>query len=197
MVLATKIVSDITFVEVMIAIVIAWIITSVWLRVIDNLSYNTLGLSDKNTLHTFIVALVITVIFIAFTFCVRTSVTDMVIGDTFSTAGGGRTSSSEASNPVPSSSPSEASGGIGSRDPPQMGGNSTPPTSNVRDLLNTFSNGQTNGGVVVNEEFMKRSFSSDNVHDMDNENPAYTSDYNIHRVINIRNGRGSIRSGRF
>lgn len=75
--------SELNFLEVLIAIVISWIIIDLWLRVIENFAYRTIGLSEKSTIHTLVVALVVTIIFITFVFSVPGSVTDLIIGETY------------------------------------------------------------------------------------------------------------------
>lgn len=82
MVLASSYVDGITVIEIMIAIILAWIITSLWFRFIDNLAHGTFGLDRKSTLHTFIVAMVVTIILIAFIYSVRSTVTNMILGET-------------------------------------------------------------------------------------------------------------------
>lgn len=77
-------ISKLNFLEVMIAIVVSWIIIDLWLRVIENFAYRTIGLSEKSTIHTLIVALVVTIIFIAFVFSVPDSITDLIIGESYS-----------------------------------------------------------------------------------------------------------------
>ena len=58
--------TDITIGEALLAIVIGWLLVAVWQRFIDNLFYNTLGLSKSSAYSTFVVATSITVFFIAF-----------------------------------------------------------------------------------------------------------------------------------
>ena len=58
--------SEITFITVVLAIVIAWILVALWTRVIENLAFGTLGLNGDSFWHAFIVAIVFSVIFIIF-----------------------------------------------------------------------------------------------------------------------------------
>ena len=76
--------SELNFLEVLIAIVISWIIIDLWLRVIENFAYRTIGLSEKSTIHTLVVALAVTIIFITFVFSLPSSITDLIIGEAYS-----------------------------------------------------------------------------------------------------------------
>lgn len=80
--IAKQAVAEATFIEAMLAIIIAWILVALWQRVIDNFAYNRLGLDHNSTFHAFIVALVATVILISFTFSVSDASTDVIVGDT-------------------------------------------------------------------------------------------------------------------
>lgn len=57
-----------TFIEVFLALVLGWILVSLWQRVIENFAFGTLGLNRTSSLHALIVAAGATVIFIVFTF---------------------------------------------------------------------------------------------------------------------------------
>ena len=58
--------SEITFITIVLAIVIAWILVAVWTRVIENLAFGTLGLNGDSFWHAVIVAIVVTVLFLVF-----------------------------------------------------------------------------------------------------------------------------------
>ena len=55
--------SEITFITIVLAIVIAWILVALWTRVIENLTFGTLGLNGDSFWHALIIAITITVIF--------------------------------------------------------------------------------------------------------------------------------------
>jgi hypothetical protein len=54
----------ISFSTIVLAIVFGWLLVSVYQRVLENLSYETLGLNSRSTLHALIVAILTTIIFI-------------------------------------------------------------------------------------------------------------------------------------
>jgi hypothetical protein len=54
------------FIIIFLAIVIGWILVALWSRVLDNFTYGYLGLNQDSTWDAVIIALAITVIFIAF-----------------------------------------------------------------------------------------------------------------------------------
>ncbi len=56
--------SEITFITVVLAIVVAWILVALWTRVIENFTFGTLRLDGDSSWHALIVALTITVIFL-------------------------------------------------------------------------------------------------------------------------------------
>lgn len=64
--IAMKRAANLTFIEVLFAIVIAWLLVSLWEKVIENLAYHTIGLNPDSTTHSFIVALTVTIIFVAY-----------------------------------------------------------------------------------------------------------------------------------
>jgi TRAP-type C4-dicarboxylate transport system permease small subunit len=57
---------DISFLDVLFAIIISWILVTLWQRFVDNLLYDTLGLNQKSTYQSLVVAVAFTIIFIAF-----------------------------------------------------------------------------------------------------------------------------------
>jgi len=54
------------FATLVLAIVFGWLLVSVWQRVLENFSYETLGLNSRSTVHAIIVAVILTVAFLAF-----------------------------------------------------------------------------------------------------------------------------------
>lgn len=66
--LATTSISNLGFLEVLMAIIIGWMLVTLWQRVLDNFTFQTLGLKQNSTYHTLIVAIAATIIFIAFVF---------------------------------------------------------------------------------------------------------------------------------
>lgn len=68
MVLANSFISELNFVEVLLAIILGWILVDLWQRCIDNFTFNTLKLNKNSTYHTFVIAAIATTIFLVFTF---------------------------------------------------------------------------------------------------------------------------------
>lgn len=56
--------SEVTFITVVLAIVVAWILVALWTRVIENFTFGTLHLNGDSAWHALIVALTVTVVFI-------------------------------------------------------------------------------------------------------------------------------------
>ena len=54
------------FATIVFAIIFGWLLVSVWQRVLENFSYETLGLNSRSTIHALIVAIVSTISFLAF-----------------------------------------------------------------------------------------------------------------------------------
>ena len=54
------------FATLVLAIVFGWLLVAVWQRVLENFSYETLGLNSRSTIHALIVALILTISFFAF-----------------------------------------------------------------------------------------------------------------------------------
>ena len=53
-----------TFVIILIIVIVSWILVELWKKVIDNFAYNTLGMDKNSTVHSLIVAVTITLIFV-------------------------------------------------------------------------------------------------------------------------------------
>ena len=58
--------SQSAFITILLVIVIGWILVSLWTRFIENFAFGTLGLDEDGSWDTFLVALFITIFFIAF-----------------------------------------------------------------------------------------------------------------------------------
>jgi len=58
--------SETTFVQLLAAILIGWILVDLWVRVIENLAYRTMGLDIDSTYHTFLVAVAVTLLFVLY-----------------------------------------------------------------------------------------------------------------------------------
>ena len=58
------------FVIIAIAITIVWILIALWTRTIENFAFGTLGLSGSSTWHSFIVAIVVSLLFLLFVWIV-------------------------------------------------------------------------------------------------------------------------------
>lgn len=55
--------SQTDFLIILFAIIIGWILVALWTRVIENFSYGTLGLNERSTWQTILVAITITLLF--------------------------------------------------------------------------------------------------------------------------------------
>lgn len=65
---SNKLGADLTFIEILFAIIIGQLLVSVWQNVIENLTFRTLNLNKKSTYHTLIIAVVATLIFLLYLF---------------------------------------------------------------------------------------------------------------------------------
>lgn len=68
--LAGRSLGDLVFIEVLIAIILAWILVALFQRVIENFAYNTLGLNQNSAFDALVVALVALAVFLTFTFII-------------------------------------------------------------------------------------------------------------------------------
>ena len=84
MVLHGKTLAEFPFIEALLAVILAWVLVALWERVIENFAFGTLGLDPESSFHALIVAVVATIIFVAFTFSINNVVEDVVIGETTS-----------------------------------------------------------------------------------------------------------------
>jgi hypothetical protein len=64
--IGNRFLSELSLVETLFVIIIGWVLVALWQRFIDNFTFNTLGLNEDSSYHTFIIAIAITVIFIVF-----------------------------------------------------------------------------------------------------------------------------------
>ena len=80
MALSSELVSELTFAQVLIGIILAWILISLWKTVVKNFAYGTLGIDRESTWQTFVFALTVTVIFFAVISTVGSSVREIVTG---------------------------------------------------------------------------------------------------------------------
>lgn len=76
--LSDKYVQDLTFVEMIFAIVLSWVIVTLWQRCLDNFTFNTLGLNRASSYQTGVIALSMTILFIAFIFIFENLVGDVI-----------------------------------------------------------------------------------------------------------------------
>lgn len=68
MALARMYIQDVSFLEVLFVIVIGWMLVALWQRALDNFTFRTLGLNRDSTTETLVIAIVMTVAFVAFVF---------------------------------------------------------------------------------------------------------------------------------
>jgi hypothetical protein len=66
--ISNKLGADLTFIEILFAIIIGQLLVSVWQNVIENFTFRTLNLNKKSTYHTLIIAVVATLIFLLYLF---------------------------------------------------------------------------------------------------------------------------------
>ena len=78
--LTDKATTELTFIEVLFTIIIAWILVTLWQRVVDNLMFSTLNLDNRSTYQTFLIAVLWTVIFVVLSFTFNELVSGILIG---------------------------------------------------------------------------------------------------------------------
>lgn len=81
MALSDKSVFELSFVETLFGIVIAWILVALWQRFVENMAFGYLGLNPESSLHALVVAMFVTVIFLSFTFVINDPVEDIILGN--------------------------------------------------------------------------------------------------------------------
>lgn len=57
---------DFSFLDLLFAIIISWILVTLWQRFVDNALYGSFGLDQKSTYQSLIIAVGMTIVFIAF-----------------------------------------------------------------------------------------------------------------------------------
>lgn len=82
MTLAQTAIGDLSYAEVVIGVVIAWVLVALWQRVVENTAYTSLGLDPKSAFHALLVAIVITIIFFVLISSVNSLAQGYLIGDT-------------------------------------------------------------------------------------------------------------------
>jgi ABC-type transport system involved in Fe-S cluster assembly fused permease/ATPase subunit len=63
------------FVKILIAIIFGWILINLWTTVVETIAYKSLGLSKNSWLHTLLVAVVVTILFLIYVHCVEEKAT--------------------------------------------------------------------------------------------------------------------------
>lgn len=77
--LSERFVTDFSAVELLFIIVLGWTLVALWQRWIDNLTFNTLKLSKDSTYQTFIIAVVVTILYLVFLYSFETIFADINI----------------------------------------------------------------------------------------------------------------------
>ncbi len=72
--------TELSFVNVLITIIIAWILVTLWADFIRNLSYSTFKLDPRSTFHALIVAIAFTIIFITLQLNVEGLIDGILVG---------------------------------------------------------------------------------------------------------------------
>ena len=83
MALGDKFLQEISYIDLLVVIIFGWILVALWQRVIDNFTFNSLGLNKESTYQTFVIALLATTIFLVFVFTF-----DAVLGNIVESGGG-------------------------------------------------------------------------------------------------------------
>jgi hypothetical protein len=82
--LADQISKEILFFNIFMIVIFSWVLVSLWGKWLDNFTFVTLGLDEKSSTHTFIIALTVTLIVIACIVFLRTfgiNYSKIVVGD--------------------------------------------------------------------------------------------------------------------
>lgn len=80
--LNSKSIGEISYFEFLVAIIIGYILVTLWQTFLDNLLYGTLKLRKENVLETLIVAMFGTTVFILYIFSFSSTDLDLVASDT-------------------------------------------------------------------------------------------------------------------
>ena len=91
---------SVTFIEVLYAFLISYILISAWQHFIETYIYVYLGLNKNSAFHTFIVALTITIIFIALVLLLPSFVSDIIEETTFGFTINGNTTNGQINNNI-------------------------------------------------------------------------------------------------
>ena len=78
--LSQKLVSDLTYAEIIIGIVVSLILVAFWQRALENSMFETFGINRKSTYQTTVIAIVATVIFFVFINMVESLARDAILG---------------------------------------------------------------------------------------------------------------------
>jgi hypothetical protein len=77
--ISNKSVNDLRTVELFILLLLIWICVDLWVIYFRNLSKNTFGLDENNTIHTFVYAFAITAIVLAFIILAGSTVSEILL----------------------------------------------------------------------------------------------------------------------
>lgn len=80
--LANKSIAQLSYIDALFGIIIAWILVALWQRVVENTAYNFFGLNPESAFHAFIVAITMTIIFLVLIRTVSSLARDILIGNT-------------------------------------------------------------------------------------------------------------------
>ena len=62
----TRNINEVPFAEILFAFLLIWVAVELWVRFIENFAYGTLCLNKRSAMHSFLVAIVITIAFTAY-----------------------------------------------------------------------------------------------------------------------------------
>jgi len=82
MTLATFRLSELSYGEVVLGVIIAWVLVALWQRVVENTAYTGLRLDPKSPFHALLVACVMTAIFFVLLTSVNSLASTFLTGDT-------------------------------------------------------------------------------------------------------------------
>lgn len=88
MAVADQSIAQLSYVEALFGIIIAWILVALWQRVVENTAYNFFGLNPESAYHAFIVAITMTIIFLVLIKTVNSFSRDILVGNTASAGPG-------------------------------------------------------------------------------------------------------------
>jgi hypothetical protein len=71
--MANKDFNELSFVEILIGFIFVWIIASLWITFFKNLFHKTIGIDEKSTFQTFLVAITVSIIFLILVYTVGRS----------------------------------------------------------------------------------------------------------------------------